>query len=148
MNEFPWHYLEDPTDASVDDVVRWIYAGFAGRAYEGYLRHGRGLLVGPFLTDEGRNLIDRTDFIERRRNSIETGLVVIFVAADSPAFETTLPDARLREQLRQAIESYDPERECIILLLDNNTPRIARIAGANAPIVLPMLDSLESSSVQ
>jgi hypothetical protein len=136
---FPWQYFDRPTDSAAADaaaeaIVRWIYSEFSVRAYQGFLEQGRGLLVGPFLTGEGRDLIATDEFVERRKVNRKTGMTVVFVAMSSPVFETTLPDAALREQLAVAIERYDPTRECVVLLLANNAPYIARIVGSTSRI--------------
>ena len=72
-HEFPWHYFESPTDDAAEAAVRWIYAGFAGRAYQGFLEQGRGILVGPFLTDEKRTPINTEDFVSRRAPRATSG---------------------------------------------------------------------------
>ena len=131
---FPWQYFDCPTDSAAEAVVRWIYSEFSARAYQGFLEQGRGLLVGPFLTGDSRDLIATGEFVERRKMSLEVGMTVVFVAMDSPLFERTLPDAALREQLAVAVERYDPTRECVILLLTNNVPYIARIVGSASRI--------------
>jgi hypothetical protein len=79
-------------------------------------------------------LIATEEFVERRKMDREVGMTVVFVAMNSPAFEATLPDAALREQLAVALERYDPTRECVILLLQNNIPCIARIVGSASRI--------------
>jgi len=131
---FPWQYFECPTDSAAEAVVRWIYSEFSFRAYRGFLEQGRGLLVGPFLTGDSRDLITAEEFVERRKMNREVGMTVIFVAMNSPGFETTLPDAALREQLAVAVKRYDPTRECVVLLLANNVPYIARIVGSTSRI--------------
>jgi len=131
---FPWQYFDDPTDSAAEAVVRWIYSEFSFRAYRGFLEQGRGLLVGPFLTRDGRDLIATEEFVERRKMNREVAMTVVFVAMNSPVFENTLPDATLREQLAVAVERYDPTRECVILLLANNVPYIARIVGSTSRI--------------
>jgi hypothetical protein len=133
-DSFPWQFFDRPTDSAAEAVVRWIYSEFSARAYRGFLEQGRGLLVGPFLSGEGRDLIATEEFVERRKMNREIGLTVAFVALNSTVFETTLPDAALREQLAVAIERYDPTRECVILLLANNVPCIARIVGSTSRI--------------
>src|SRR5215475_1057968 len=133
-NFFPWQYFDGPTDSAAEAVVRWIYSEFSVRAYRGFLEQGRGLLVGPFLTGDDRGLIATEEFVERRKTNREVGMTVVFVAVNSPMFETTLPDAALRNQLAVAVERYDPTRECVILLLANNVPYIARIVGSASRI--------------
>jgi hypothetical protein len=132
---FPWHYFDRPTDsAAAEAVVRWIYSEFSLRAYQGFREQGRGLLVGPFLTSDGADLISTGEFVERRKKKREAAMTVVFVAMNSPAFETTLPDAALRKQLAVAVERYDPTRECVVLLLADNVPYIARIVGSPSRI--------------
>lgn len=131
---FPWQYFDSPTDSAAEAVVRWIFSEFSVRAYRGFLDQGRGLLVGPFLMGDGRDLIATEEFVERRKMNREVGMTVVFVAMNSPGFETMLPDAALREQLAVAVERYDPTRECVILLLANNVPYIARIVGSTSRI--------------
>jgi hypothetical protein len=133
-NPFPWQYFDSPTDSAAEALVRWIYLEFSVRAYHGFLEEGRGLLIGPFLTGDGRDLIATEEFVARRKMNREVGMTVVFVAMNSPVFETTLRDAALREQLAVAVERYDPTRECVILLLANNVPYIARIVGSASRI--------------
>jgi hypothetical protein len=132
--EFPWNYFSDPTDSAIEAAARWIYSRFAPRAYRGFLEEGRGLLVGPFLTDEHKNPIGAKDFLRRREQGIRAGMTFIFAAADSQCFRATLANLALGPQLRDAIERYDPSRECVILLLANNAPYRARIVGSNLGI--------------
>jgi hypothetical protein len=131
---FPWEYFDSPTDAAAEAVVRWIYSEFAARAYGGFLEQGRGLLMGPFLTDQNRRLIATQQFVERRGHGEAVGLTVLYVAARSPTFQTILQDESRQEQLLSAVGSYDPTRECVILLLENNLPHIARIVGSSLRI--------------
>jgi hypothetical protein len=128
---FPWEYFDSPTDEAAEAVVRWIYSEFAARAYGGFLEQGRGLLMGPFLTDQDRRLIATKQFVEQRGNGEAVGLTVLYVAANSPTFQKTLEDESWHEQLLFAVGRYDPTRECVILLLENNVPHIARIVGAS-----------------
>jgi hypothetical protein len=131
---FPWQYFDSPTDSAAEAVVRWIYSEFSLRAYQGFLEQGRGLLVGPFLTGDNRDMITTGEFLERRKMNREVAMTVVFVAMNSPVFETTLPDAALRKQLAVAVERYDPTRECVILLLADNVPYRARIVGSTSRI--------------
>jgi hypothetical protein len=132
---FPWEYFDSPTDEAAEAVVRWIYCAFAARAYGGFLEQGRGLLVGPFLTDQNRRLIATQQFVERRGDGEAVGLTVLYVAANSPTFQRTLEqDESWQEQLLSAVERYDPTRECVILLLVNNVPHTARIVGSSLAI--------------
>jgi hypothetical protein len=66
-------------------------------------------------------------------------MTILYVTVDRPPFENTIPDAKLREQLRAAADRYDPELECVILLLASNVPHLARIVGSfpNAPEASP-----------
>jgi hypothetical protein len=67
LESFPWDYFISHSESTGDDVVRWIYSHFAGRAYQGFAKEGRGLLVGPFLTGDDKNVITGTEFIQRRK---------------------------------------------------------------------------------
>ena len=66
LESFPWDYLSSHSESTGDAVVRWIYSHFSGRAYQGFVEQGRGLLVGPFLTGDDKNVIDSTEFLERQ----------------------------------------------------------------------------------
>jgi hypothetical protein len=146
--EFPWHYLTDPTDSAIEAAARWIYSRFAPRAYRGFLEEGRGLLVGPFLTDEHKNPIGAEEFLRRRHQGMGAGMTFIFVAADSQCFRATLSNFALGSQLLSAIQRYDPPRECVILLLANNAPYRARIVGTNGGIRSNRMGVRESDAVQ
>jgi|HubBroStandDraft_6_1064221.scaffolds.fasta_scaffold682193_2 hypothetical protein len=139
LESFPWDYFASHSESTGDAVVRWIYSHFAGRAYQGFVQEGRGLLVGPFLTGGDKNVITSAELIQRRHASATVGMTIVYVTVDHPSFENTIPDARLREQLRAAAERYDPDLECLILLLASNVPHLARIVGAfpNAPEASP-----------
>jgi hypothetical protein len=129
LPDFPWHYLEQPTEAAADAAARWIYSAFADKAYQGFVERGRGYLVGPFLTDHTRNPITVEEFVAQRNRAGAVGLTVVYAAADS---QTLLPEEPLQQPLLAAIDRYDPERECVILLLANNAPYMARIVGTNS----------------
>jgi len=101
---FPWQYFECPTDSAAEAVVRWIYSEFSFRAYRGFLEQGRGLLVGPFLTGDSRDLITAEEFVERRKMNREVAMTVVFVAMNSPVFENTLPDATACQGVRARLE--------------------------------------------
>ncbi|HEY6345264.1 MAG TPA: hypothetical protein VIY49_27530 [Bryobacteraceae bacterium] len=146
--EFPWHYFSDPTDSAIEAAARWIYSRFAPKAYRGFLEEGRGLLVGPFLTDEHKNPIGAKEFLRRREQGIRAGMTFIFAAADSQCFTAMLSSLALGPQLRDAIERYDPSRECVILLLANNAPYKARIVGTNRGIRGSRMGVRESDAVQ
>jgi hypothetical protein len=139
LESFPWDYFTSHSETAGDAVVRWIYSHFAGRAYQGFVQEGRGLLVGPFLTGDDKNVITSAELIQRQKAGATVGMTIVYVTVDHPSFENTIPDARLREQLRAAAERYDPELECVILLLASNVPHLARIVGAfpNAPEASP-----------
>jgi hypothetical protein len=89
-------------------LARWIYTHFAARAYQAFLDLGRGMLVGPFLTDPGKNLITREDAIHRHEIGTGVGLTVTYLAVNDPLFEQTLPDPALRRPLLGAVDKYIP----------------------------------------
>jgi hypothetical protein len=130
LESFPWDYLTRHSESDGDAVVRWIYSNFSGRAYQGFVREGRGLLVGPFLTGEDKSVISSAELLQRHKVGAAVGMTIVYVKVDHPSFENTIPDAKLRERLRAAAEQYDPESECVILLLASNVPHLARIVGA------------------
>jgi hypothetical protein len=130
LDSFPWDYFTEHSETSGEAVVRWIYSHFAGRAYQGFAQEGRGLLVGPFLTGEDKNVITSAELIQRRNEGAAVGMTIVYVTVDHRSFEGTIPDAPLRQQLRVAADRYDPELECVILLLASNVPHLARIVGA------------------
>jgi hypothetical protein len=130
LESFPWEYFSSHNESDGDAVVRWIYSHFAGRAYQGYIQEGRGLLVGPFLTGDDKHVITSQELIQRQKAGASVGMTIVYVTVDHQSFENTIPDASLREQLRAAADRYDPALECVILLLASNIPHLARIVGA------------------
>jgi hypothetical protein len=146
--EFPWHYFSDPTDSAIEAAARWVYSRFAPTAYQEFLEQGRGLLVGPFLTDEHNNPIGAEEFLRRRDQGIRARMTFIFAAADSQCFRATLSNFALGSQLLAAIQRYDPSRECVILLLANNEPYSARIVGTKCGIRGSRMGARESDAVQ
>ena len=132
LRSFPWHCLESPDETDNEALVLWIYAHFASRAYQSFMELGPGLLVGPFLSGEGSDLITNHEALARRQNGRGVGLTVTYVAVNDPVFELTLPDPALRAALLRAAKKYNPEQECVILTLVDNTPHLARIAGATS----------------
>ena len=77
-----------------------------------------------------RTVITSEELIQRRSEGTTVGMTIVYVTVGHPSFEKTIPDARLREQLRTVADRYDPEVECVILLLASNIPHLARIVGA------------------
>ncbi len=130
LESFPWKYFASHSESAGDALVRWIYAHFAGRAYQGFVQEGRGLLVGPFLTGDDKNVITSNELILRRNVGATVGMTIVYVTVDHQSFENTIPDPRLRGQLRAAAQRYNPELECVILLLASNVPHLARIVGS------------------
>jgi hypothetical protein len=104
----------------------------AERAVDSWSRDG-GLLVGPFLTDEDKNLITSTEAARRHAAGIAMAMTITYLAVDHPVFEETVPDVSLREALHAAVQKYDPAKECVILLLASNVPYLARIVGTLPP---------------
>lgn len=62
---FPWNFLADPNGPDRELAANWIFLHLRGKAYKGYLEAGRGVLLGPFLSDGDDSEISSEDAARR-----------------------------------------------------------------------------------
>ena len=126
---FPWNFLEDPNGPDQELAANWIFLHLRGRAYRGYLEVGRGVLLGPFLSDEDDTAISSEDAVRRHASGRIVGLAVMYLPVQAESFAQMLPDEALRESICEAVNEYDPETQCVVLLRHDDSAILARIIG-------------------
>src|SRR5947209_3353238 len=112
--------LGDSSPVAQHYGAQWMYANYAAMAYGGFLEKGRGVLIGPFVTSDDRQLLDRSRLKEAL---FETGehwsVSVSYLAAAQPDFTIAIAGAGIRNIVDQgipALDRYNPEVEVPILL--------------------------------
>ena len=127
---FPWNFLADPNGPDRELAADWIFLHLRGKAYKGYLEAGRGVLLGPFLSDEDDSEISSEDAIRRHASGQIVGLAVVYLPIQAQIFADMLPDEAQRESICEAVNEYDPETQCVVLLRHDDSVFRARIVGA------------------
>ena len=127
---FPWNFLADPTGPDGELAANWIFLHLRGKAYKDYLEGGRGVLVGPFLSDADDSEISSEDAIRRHASGKVVGLAVMYLPVHAPIFAEMLPNEAQRESICEAVNEYNPETQCVILLRHGDSIFRARIVGA------------------
>lgn len=114
--------LGDDSQESTDRAARWMYVTHGAKAYAGFLKDGRGVLMGPFATGSDGLLLNRG----KLKTAVEAGepfvLTVTYIAANQDVFREVIPESDYREQMLPGLKTYDPEREVAILLLIDGNP--------------------------
>jgi hypothetical protein len=114
--------LGDDSQESTDRAAQWMYMTHGAKAYAGFLKDGRGVLMGPFATGSDGLLLQR----DKLKTVVDAGepfvLTVTYIAADQDVFRKVIPESNYREQMLPGLETYDPEREVAILLLIDGNP--------------------------
>jgi hypothetical protein len=126
---FPWEYLSDPEGPARELAANWIFLHLRGSAYKGYRDLGRGVLMGPFLSDEDETAISSEEAVRRHAAGQTVGIEVMYLAAQTELFVKMIPDETLRQSVREAVDQYDPETQCVILLRHDDSVTAARIIG-------------------
>ena len=126
---FPWNFLVDPNGPDRELAADWVFHHLRGKAYKGYLEAGRGVLIGPFLTDEEDTEIGSEEAVRRHASGKVVGLAVMYLPVQAEGFAEMLANEAERESIREAIGAYDPETQCVVLLHHNDSCFRARIVG-------------------
>lgn len=127
--EFPWNFLDDPTGDAGELAAIWLFRQLEARAYRDYLTFGRGLLIGPYLSDEYENTITAEEAVERHRQGLPVGLGVLSLPARSSNFAEIVSSGGLQRSVVTALGKYDPSTECVVLLMHNDRAVAVRIIG-------------------
>jgi len=135
--EFPWNFLGDPNALEREHAAHWIFSHLRGNAYKGFIDGGRGFLVGPFLTDEDDTAISPEEALRRHLAGQAVGLSVAYLPGRPEVLLQTVRDEALRESVRDALQEYDPEKQCVILLQHGETAILACVVGATEDAVGP-----------
>lgn len=126
---FPWNFLVDPNGPDRELAVNWVFLHLRGKAYKGYLEAGRGALIGPFLSDEEDTEISSGEAVRRHASGQVVGLAVMYLPVQAEGFAEMLPNEAQRESIREAVNEYDPETQCVVLLRHDDSCFRARIVG-------------------
>jgi hypothetical protein len=126
---FPWTFLSDPDGPDAELAAVWIFRHLQGKAYRGFLEAGPGVLVGPFFSDEEDVPITCREAIRRRARDQMVGIAVMYLPALSQEFAEMIPVAPVRETIYLALDRYDPESQCVILLRHDDTALSVSIIG-------------------
>jgi hypothetical protein len=126
---FPWSFLSDPNGPDGDLAAIWMFMQLQAKAYKGYLERGPGLLAGPYLTDESDISITSQEAIRRHTNNEPVGISVMYLPADSANVRQFSLDDALRQTICLALERYDPETQCVVLVRHDDKPLFVRIIG-------------------
>lgn len=103
----------------------WMYINYAALAYGEFLKHGRGVLAGPFAkTDDGLLL----GCASLKDALFETGKMwtasVSYLPVARKDFAAAIPRPEIRSLLMPALNSYNPDYEVPILLMRNGQPHV------------------------
>jgi hypothetical protein len=126
---FPWNFLADPNGPDRELAANWIFLHLRGKAYQGYLEAGRGVLLGPFLSDESDTAISSEDAAHRHASGQVVGLAVMYLPVQAQFFAEMLPDEVLRASICEAVNEYDPVTQCVVLLRHDDSAVLTRIIG-------------------
>lgn len=126
---FPWSFLSDPNGPGGDLAATWMFLQLRAKAYKGFLERGPGLLVGPYLTDEGDVSITSLEAIRRHANNEPVGISVMYLPDNSLNIHKFATDDTLRRSIRIALDQYDPETQCVVLVRHDDTALFVRIIG-------------------
>lgn len=128
---FPWSFLSDPNNGPDRDLAAaWMVHQLQAKAYKGFLERGPGLLVGPYLTDENNTSITSREALRRRADNELVGISVMYLPRNSATFHHLALDDTLRQTASAALDQYDPEMQCVVLLRHDDTALFVRIMGA------------------
>jgi hypothetical protein len=112
----------DDSDAALENVQKWIYSHFAGAAYGGFLKYGRGLLIGPIVCDQdGHPVLGdrlRRIFSEAKPRTVS----MQYYGWTQAGLMKVIPEKHIRDGMAPAIERYNPETQVLILLLRDGNP--------------------------
>lgn len=127
--EFPWNFLADPNGPDRELAANWVFLHLRGRAYKGYLEAGRGILIGPFLSDEEDTGISSQDAVRKHAAGQVVGLAVMYLPVQSAGFAEMFQNEAERAAIREAVNEYDPETQCVVLLHHDDYCFPAQIVG-------------------
>ncbi len=126
---FPWNFLVDPNGPDRELAANWVFLHLRGKAYKGFLEAGPGALVGPFLSDEKDAEISSEEAVRRHASGQVVGLAVMYLPVHAEGFAEMLPNEAERESIREAVNEYDPETQCVVLLHHDDCCFQAQIVG-------------------
>lgn len=126
---FPWSFLSDPNGSAGDLAATWMFLQLQGKAYKNFLERGPGLLVGPYLTDENDVSITSQEALRRHASHEPVAISVMYLPVHSAAFHKYALDDALRQAMSIALDKYDPETQCVVLLKHDDTALFVRIVG-------------------
>ncbi len=108
--------LGGDSDEALHDAALWMYMHHAATAYACYLEQGRGVLVGRLGADEHGGELDSAQLKATIQARKECGLSVGYIEPTEPYFWDEIP-ASIRDSMMEAMKTYDPEQEVLILLM-------------------------------
>ena len=126
---FPWSFLSEPSGPYADLAATWMFLQLQGKAYKNFLERGPGVLVGPYLTDENNFSITSQEALRRRANNELVGISVMYLPVNSADFRKFALDEEIRETIGKALDQYDPETQCVVLVRHDQTAPCVRILG-------------------
>ncbi len=146
---FPWTFLSNPEGPDAELAVVWIFLHLQGKAYRGFLEAGPGVLVGPFFCNEEDVLMTTAEAICRRANDEMPGIAVMYLPALAEDFAEMVPVESVRETIYRALDRYNPESQCVVLLRHDETALSVSIVGvgeeSNGPRVAWYRELLEQA---
>lgn len=126
---FPWSFLAEPEGPDAQLAAVWIFLHLQGKAWRDFREAGPGVLIGPFFCDEDDAPITSEEAIRRRANDEAVGIAVMYLPALSDEFSEMLPVEPVRRTIYSALEQYDPEHQCVVLLRHDDTALSVSIVG-------------------
>ena len=126
---FPWAFLSEPEGPDAELAAVWIFQNLQGRAYRNFLEAGPGILVGPFFCNEEDVPITTGEAIRRRANNEMVGISVMYLPVLSDQFPEMVPVESVRETIYLAIDGYNPESQCVVLVRHDDTAISVSVVG-------------------
>jgi hypothetical protein len=126
---FPWTFLSEPEGPEAELAAVWIFLQLQGRAYKDFLDTGPGILVGPFFSDEDDVAMTTREAVRRHAGNGMVGISVMYLPVRSAQFGEMVPVESVRETIYLALEGYNPESQCVVLLRHDDTAISVSVIG-------------------
>lgn len=131
---FPWTFLSEPEGTDAELAALWIFLNPRATAYRDFPDAGTGVLIGPFLSDDGDLTITTGEALRRRADNQLVGSSVRYLPVRSSQFPEVVPAEPVRETIYHALDGYDPQDQCVVLLRHDETAVSVSVIGVEETI--------------
>jgi hypothetical protein len=116
--------MGDNSPEAQQHAAQWIYANYADLAYSGFLKHGRGVLMGPVAKDDDGQLLNSGQLQDALFETGQNwGVSVSYLPATQDDLGIAIPEEGIRKLLMPALDNYDPQLEVPIVLIRDGKAR-------------------------